>query len=197
MKRIGLIVLAVVTLLALDVRTGSHHAAQPGAQKAEFVADEVIVKFRDGTDEFTKDMARFRVSGTRKKLFRYIPGLEVVRLRRGVSVEEAIKLYQQDPNVRYAEPNYVLRTQLTPNDPRFLSGEMWGLNNTGQSGGTPDADIDAVEAWNQTTGNSNIIVTVIDSGVDYNHPDLAANMFRNEADCDTNGIDDDGMSLFS
>src|SRR5688572_9312262 len=192
MKRIGLTVLLLVAFLGFDIRSGSQYAAQPRSQQPEFVADEVIVKFRQGIDEFNKDLARFRVSGTRKKIFRYVPGLEVVKLRRGVSVEEAIKLYQQDPNVSYAEPNYILRTQLTPNDPRFTSGEMWGLNNTGQSGGTADADIDAVEAWNQTTGNSNIIVAIIDSGVDYNHPDLAANMFRNEADCNSNGIDDDG-----
>ena len=178
MKRIGLTVLLLVAFLGFDIRSGSQYAAQPRSQQPEFVADEVIVKFRQGIDEFNKDLARFRVSGTRKKIFRYVPGLEVVKLRRGVSVEEAIKLYQQDPNVSYAEPNYILRTQLTPNDPRFTSGEMWGLNNTGQSGGTADADIDAVEAWNQTTGNSNIIVAIIDSGVDYNHPDLAANMFR-------------------
>ena len=171
---------------------GSHHAAQPQSPQPEFVADEVIVKFRDGADEFDKDMARFRVSGTRKKLFKYVPGLEVIKLRRGVSVEEAIKLYQQDPSVSYAEPNYILKTQLAPNDPRFVSGEMWGLNNTGQSGGAADADIDAVEAWNQTTGSGNIIVAVIDSGINYNHPDLAANMFRNEADCNNNGIDNDG-----
>ena len=192
MKRIGLTVLAVIALLAFDVRTGSYHAAQPQSQKSEFVADELIVKFRDGVDEFTKDIARFRVSGTRKKLFRYVRGLEVIKLRRGVTVEEAIKIYEQDPNVIYAEPNYVLKTQLIPNDPRFASGEMWGLNNTGQSGGTADADIDAVEAWNQTTGDAGVIVAVIDSGVDYNHPDLAANMFRNEPDCNSNGIDDDG-----
>ena len=111
-------------------------------------------------------------------------------MSRGVSVKEAIDLYRQDPDVLYAEPNYILRTTLTPNDTRF--GEMWGLNNIGQSGGTPDADIDAPEAWNHTTGSSDVIVAVIDSGVDYNHPDLSANMFRNTADCNNNGIDDDG-----
>ncbi|MGH7794637.1 MAG: S8 family peptidase, partial [Candidatus Binatia bacterium] len=191
-KRISLTMLVFLAFLIFDVRSGSQHAAQPQPQPFEFVADEVIVKFRQSTDEFTKDMARFRVSGTRKKLFRYVPGLEVIKLRRGVSVEEAINLYQQDPNVLYAEPNYILKTTLTPNDPRYATGEMWGLNNFGQSGGTPDADIDAPEAWNKATGDSNVIVAIIDSGIDYNHPDLAANMFRNEADCNTNGIDDDG-----
>jgi thermitase len=190
-KQLSFTIVFLVALFALDMDSGSHHAAQPGSRRTDFVPDEIIVKFRDGVDEFTKDLARFRVSGSRKKLFRYVPGLEVIKLRRGVSVEEAINLYRQDPDVVYAEPNYILRTTLTPNDPRFTSGEMWGLNNFGQSGGTPDADIDAPEAWTKTTGASTIIIATIDSGIDYNHPELTANMFRNEADCNNNGIDDD------
>jgi subtilisin family serine protease len=189
-KRIGFVIISIFALLALDVRPGSQYAAQPQSQVPEYVSDEIIVKFREGVDEYQKDLARFRVSGTRKKVFKLIRGLEVIKLSRGISVEEAIDLLRQDPDVLYAEPNYVLRTMATPNDTRF--GEMWGLHNVGQSGGTSDADIDAPEAWNHTTGSSDVIVAVIDSGVDYNHPDLSANMFRNTADCNNNGIDDDG-----
>ena len=189
-KRISFVMVSIFVLLALDVRPGSQYAAQPQSQAPDYVPDEIIVKFREGAGEYQKDLARFRVSGTRKKIFKIIRGLEVVKLSRGVSVKEAIDLYRQDPDVLYAEPNYILRTTLTPNDPRF--GEMWGLNNIGQSSGTPDADIDAPEAWNHTTGSSDVIVAVIDSGVDYDHPDLSANMFRNTADCNNNGIDDDG-----
>src|SRR5215475_6915395 len=189
-KRISFLTVFLLGFLALDIRPGSQYAAQPQAQVPEYVSDEIIVRFREGVDEYKKDLARFRVAGTRKKVFKVIRGLEVVKLSRRVSVEEAIDLYRQDPDVQYAEPNYILRTTNTPNDPRF--GEMWGLNNVGQSGGTPDADIDAPEAWNHTTGSSDVIVAVIDSGVDYNHPDLSANMFRNTADCNNNGIDDDG-----
>src|SRR5262245_62139083 len=189
-KRISFVMVSIFILLTLDVRPGSQYAAQPQSQPPDYMPDEIIVKFREGTEEYRKDLARFRVSGTRKKVFKVIRGLEVVKLSRGVSVEEAIRLYRQDPDVQYAEPNYILRTTNIPNVPRF--GEMWGLNNVGQSGGTPDADIDAPEAWNHTTGSSDVIVAVIDSGVDYNHPDLSANMFRNTADCNNNGIDDDG-----
>jgi subtilisin family serine protease len=189
-KRISFVAMFLLALLAFDVRPGSQYAAQPQPQIPEYVSDEIIVKFRDGVDEYQKDLARFRVSGTRKKVFKVIRGLEIMKLSRGMSVEEAIALYRQDPNVLYAEPNYILRTTLTPNDTRF--GEMWGLNNVGQSGGTPDADIDAPEAWEITRGSNSVIVAVIDSGVDYNHPDLSPNMFRNTADCNNNGIDDDG-----
>jgi subtilisin family serine protease len=170
-KRISFVTVFLLAFLALDIWPGAQYAAQPQAQVPEYVSDEIIVKFREGVDEYQKDLARFRVSGSRKKVFKVIRGLEVVKLSRGVSVEEAIDLLRQDPDVLYAEPNYILRTTLTPNDTRF--GEMWGLHNSGQSGGTPDADIDALEAWNHATGSSDVIVAVIDSGVDYNHPDLS------------------------
>ena len=75
------------------------------------------------------------------------------------------------------EPDYRLSIDSTPNDPGYP--EQWSLHNTGQGSGTPDADIDAPEAWNITTGSPNIIVAVIDSGIDYNHPDLKANMWMN------------------
>jgi subtilisin family serine protease len=76
------------------------------------------------------------------------------------------------------------------NDPSFC--DLWGLHNTGQVGGTPGADIHAPEAWNITTGSSDVVVAGIDPGIDYTHSDLAANMFRNEADCNADGIDNDG-----
>jgi subtilisin family serine protease len=77
-----------------------------------------------------------------------------------------------------------------PNDPRY--GDLYGLNNTGQSGGTPNADIDAPEAWHVTTGSRDVIVAVVDTGIDYNHPDLAANMWVNPGEIAGNGVDDDG-----
>ncbi len=81
-------------------------------------------------------------------------------------------------------------TASTPNDPRY--GALYGLHNTGQSGGTVDADINAPEAWQVSTGSRDIIVGVVDTGIDYNHPDLAANMWVNPGEIAGNGIDDDG-----
>ena len=76
-----------------------------------------------------------------------------------------------------------------PDDPRFT--ELWGMNNEGQTGGIEDADIDAPEAWDTQTGDSEVIVAVIDTGVDYRHPDLADNMWVNSGEIADNGIDDD------
>ena len=77
-----------------------------------------------------------------------------------------------------------------PTDPLFAN--QWDFHNTGQTGGTFDADIDAPEAWDVTTGTGSTIVAVIDTGVDYLHPDLAANIWVNQDELPGNGIDDDG-----
>src|SRR5207249_2153722 len=85
--------------------------------------------------------------------------------------------------------NYLVRADLLPNDPSFP--ELWGLRNTGQNGGTPGADIHAERAWNVGTGSRTVRVAVIDSGIDYTHPDLAANIWENPGEIPGNGIDDD------
>ncbi|MCK5059411.1 MAG: S8 family serine peptidase, partial [Candidatus Aminicenantes bacterium] len=103
---------------------------------------------------------------------------------------EALSLLKGNSLVEYAEYNFIHHAALTPNDPRF--DELWGMHNTGQTGGTPDADIDAPEAWDISTGSTEVIVGVIDTGVDYNHEDLAANMWTNPGEIPGNGVDDDG-----
>jgi subtilisin family serine protease len=112
-----------------------------------------------------------------------------------MTVQRAIKNFRKNPDVLYAEPNYIVKAQSNANDPLYAI--QWGLHYTGQAPNeitinVPGADIDAPDAWNLTTGNKNVVLAVIDTGVDYTHPDLAPNMFRNEADCNDNGIDDDG-----
>lgn len=91
--------------------------------------------------------------------------------------------------VEYIEPNYIVHTYATPNDPDYTS--LWGLHNIGQNGGRQDIDIDAPEAWDVSQGSETIIVGVVDTGVDYTHPDLAANIWTNDAEIPNNGIDDD------
>lgn len=130
-----------------------------------------------------------------KKEYKIVRGLSLVKLPDNVAVKDAIVMLNNTPGILYAEPDYQVKAlsagQTIPNDPRF--SELWGLNNTGQSGGTPDADIDAPEAWDISTDGSNIIVAVIDTGVDYTHPDLAANMWVNAAEANgLPGFDDDG-----
>ena len=92
-----------------------------------------------------------------------------MKLPKQMSVEDAVREYEQDPNVEYAEPNYIVHAlATTPNDTSF--NLLWGLHNT------KDTDIDAPEAWDITTGSDNTVIAVIDSGLAYNHPDFANNV---------------------
>jgi subtilisin family serine protease len=118
-----------------------------------------------------------------------------VRIPAGVDVLTAKQKMKADADVKYVEPNYIVHAtqQKIPNDPRFT--ELWGMDNTGQLNGTADADIDAPEAWAVSTGSPSVLVAVIDTGVDYNHPDLAANMWVNPDEIPDNKIDDDGNGI--
>jgi subtilisin family serine protease len=159
-----------------------------------FRETEVLVKFRpgvSGVDELRRqNMASIKAfSGL---------GLHVVSVPKGRGVDEIVRSLKGAPGVEYVEPNYIVRIEqrvsLTPNDPDF--SRLWGLHNTGQTGGTADADIDAPEAWEMRTFASTVKVAVIDTGVDYNHPDLSANMWRNVAECNgTPNVDDDGDGI--
>jgi subtilisin family serine protease len=118
-----------------------------------------------------------------------------VQLPSDVTVEEAIEFYEKDPNIEYAEPNYLRYvTAKTPDDTFYI--RLWGLHNTGQSvngtAGTADADVDAPAAWDITTGSSDVIIAVIDTGVDYGHPDLSDNIWNNSGEAPDDGIDNDG-----
>jgi subtilisin family serine protease len=96
-------------------------------------------------------------------------------------VPAALAALAAQRGVRYAEPNYVVQAEQAPNDPRY--GEQWGLHNTGQTvgfgAGTPGADVDAERAWGVTTGSRGVVVGILDTGIDYGHPDLAATVWSN------------------
>ena len=115
------------------------------------------------------------------------------------SLEEVVAAYNQDPDVEYAELNYIVSICAIPNDTHYPL--QWPLNNTGQdypneeggfTHGTADRDIAAPEAWDMSAGDSKIIVAVVDTGVDYNHRDLQGNMWINGSEIPGNGMDDDG-----
>lgn len=91
----------------------------------------------------------------------------------------------------YVEPDYYRQIFLTPTDAAFVDGRLWGLQNLGQNGGVPGADIAAPAAWDLTTGSTNVIVAVVDTGIRYTHQELATQMWRNPGEIPDNGIDDD------
>ncbi|MHC4659606.1 MAG: S8 family serine peptidase [Planctomycetota bacterium] len=123
-----------------------------------------------------------------------------LQVEEGQSLEEVVAAYNNDSDVEYAELNYIVSICNSPNDPLYPL--QWPLNNIGQdypeSGwfglplGTPDRDIDAPEAWDRNTGTSDVILAVVDTGVDYTHRDMDDNMWVNEAELNGQaGVDDD------
>ena len=133
------------------------------------------------------------LGATIEQQYSIVPGLCLLRLPEGMTVADALKILGERGEVLYVEPNYKYKAHsVIPNDPMF--NLLWNLHNTGEGGGTAGADVNAPQAWEVATGGDReIIVAVIDTGVDYRHPDLAANMWVNQAEFNgTPGVDDDG-----
>ena len=183
-----------IATLSNNRRTGlsASASAAPPSKSTKYRPDQILVKPVKGV-AISQMASRHAALGAQvKHTFAAIGNLQIVKLPAGVSVEQAINHYQRSGLVEYAEPDYEEHALLTPNDPRYTDGTLWAMNNTGQNGGKPDADIDAPEAWTTRTSANPIIVAVIDTGVRYTHEDLAANMWVNPGEIAGNGLDDDG-----
>ena len=151
-------------------------------------ASSLIVRYTsDGSarDEGAETYGPSRIVGSKS----LGGGLEKLEIAPGVALQSILGLYQKDPSVLYAEPNYRVQIAVTPDDTRF--DEQWALHNEGQTNGLYDADIDATEAWEVSTGTGSTVVAVIDTGVDYLHPDLAPNMWTNVDEIPGDGKDND------
>jgi subtilisin family serine protease len=151
---------------------------------------ELIVRFKAGVTHNRSAAVHAKYATQVVREYRIPSNLQLVKVPQGMTVENAIADYQRDPDVLYAEPNFLYYKATVPNDSRF--GELWGMNNSGQSGGVADADINAAEAWDITTGSNSVFIGSIDTGFDYTHPDLIANIWVNPGEIPGNGIDDDG-----
>jgi len=155
-------------------------ASAPVPQK--YVPRELLVRFKQGAGRNARSQV-LREEHAQRKQWLPLPGLELLELADAQSVEAAIRAFEAKPDVLYAEPNFIYEALATPNDPRF--SELWGLHQA------TDVDIDAPEAWDLTTGSPNVTVAVVDTGVAYDHPDLAPNIWSNPGEL-SDGIDNDG-----
>jgi len=166
------------------------------SKELTYVPGQVLVRFRaeaKAADAEKSELAlRDSVGNEIPVRFERPEGLEIVRGLRvaHVGVGEtlrAVAMLRARPDVVYAEPNYVRRKLAAPNDPRYT--EQWNMRG-GPPGATAGAHAEA--AWDVTTGSRSVVVGVIDEGVDTNHQDLQANIWRNPGEVANNGIDDDG-----
>jgi thermitase len=191
-NHLKMLILPALLLLILSSTVWAGGLDKPNDErglKNVYAQDELLVKFKASTPELLKRGVFNRHGSRRIKEFRRLD-LDLVKLGKGMSVENAIKAYQEEPSVEYAEPNYVVSVSVIPGDPLFYT--LWGLYNTGQNGGVPGADINVCPAWEIATGNSDVVVAIIDTGLDYNHPDLFGNIWRNQAEYSgATGVDDD------
>ncbi len=189
------------------------------ATEAKHVPGEIVVKFKAGKSKnflSAKTLSSLGIQGQRDIKLSY-DTLSVLKVSEDKSMASVIASLKNNPNVEFAEPNYIYSvnpikeqnviskkllkspftdfTAATPDDPSF--GKLWGLRNTGSnepngSAGVEGADVNALKAWDITKGSRAVRIAVIDTGVDYTHPDLKANMWVNTKEIPGNGIDDDG-----
>ncbi|THB79146.1 MAG: hypothetical protein D3926_11395, partial [Desulfobacteraceae bacterium] len=178
------------------VTTGSSKAnlSSEGMLSHPFRQGEVLVKMNTG---ISGDSLNRLAASTQSRIDRHFSTLSTRRKQAyflvksdTISTEALLRQYADHPGVASVSPNYIHHILATPNDPHYP--KLWGFNNTGQTQGTINEDINAPQAWNTTTGSSGIVIADIDTGVDYTHPDLAANMWTNPGETPGNGVDDDG-----
>ncbi len=152
------------------------------------VSNELIARFKE---ELGPDEIQALISDAGATIKTHIKALNyyLISLPPSLSIVEALRFFQRHAAVEHVEPNLLIPVKAVPNDPEFST--QWSLHNTGQTGGADDADIDAVEAWDIEQGTTQVVIAIIDTGVDYTHEDLAANIWQNPGEIPDNGIDDD------
>ena len=186
--------LLTVLFVALTLLVTRPPAVHTQNAQGEFMPGEVVVQFRASATNADQDDARSWVGGQRRQLLRRRNGngdLEVTR-HPGRSVEEAVALLRQHPAVQNVEPNWIYRHQDTSDDQYYTTGQLWGM----YGDTTPTVNqfgSQAGEAWTAgQTGSASVFVGVIDEGIDFNHPDLAGNIWTNPYEIPNDGVDNDG-----
>lgn len=171
------VVIASIAASAAAARDGSDVKLPEGCAPRD-----VIYRLKPGAGERDRRELLDSVRATADR--ELWPGLiSCLEIPTDASLAEAIAKLRADPRVLYAEPNGRILPSGVPNDPDF--SKQWALQQVS------DVDVDAPEAWDLATGAPSVVVAVIDSGIDYAHPDLAANVWVNPGEIPANGIDDD------
>jgi subtilisin family serine protease len=190
-KKIFLTLAAFFFAGAFIFAGGPKRRAIPGKKDTSkpYADGEVLVKFKKGISLNAVNSFAATQSLDVKKRFKVLSkakGQEIVLLKSGAQLDAEVlaRSVRGFSNVEYATPNYRRELCATPNDTNYSS--LWGMNNAA------DHDINAPEAWDTSTGSSSVIVAVIDTGLDYTHPDLAANVWTNPGEVAGNNRDDDG-----
>jgi subtilisin family serine protease len=166
---------------------------------ADMAPDQVLIQFNPKVSPQAEAAVYAAISGHVKEHI-HTPAmihagagdLDVVNLPPGYGIQKAIDRLQNNPAVRHAEPNWIFHTQMASNDPSYTNGSLWGMYGDASSPANQYGS-QAAEVWAQgNTGSSSVAVGIVDEGIDYNHPDLAANIWTNPDEVPNDGIDNDG-----
>jgi subtilisin family serine protease len=191
--------LAVLGLASTTIAGGRADLVDQGlSQGRPFVANELIVQFRDGATPADKARALGRVNGAHGQALARgrdrIDGggdLDLIRANTAGGIGQAMRALREDPSVEFVEPNWIVQHAATSNDPYYTNGTLWGMYGDNTSPANQYGSR-AGEAWARGADCSNVVIGIIDEGYMYTHPDLAANAFRNPGETAGNGLDDDG-----
>src|SRR5690349_6000580 len=153
------------------------------SETRHFGRAEVLVKFKSGVSDEDIEALTARLHDRVEDRIENADGVEAIDDLDNADPASVVAEYSKLPEVEYAEPNYEIKLDenegplvpVLPHDPQFE--DQWALSNSGQQGGKKGADISAPLAWAKTTGSQDVVVAVLDTGVDYNHEDLAGNMW--------------------
>ena len=181
----------LISLLMILITASIGYLGDKEPSHSIYKEGEVIVKLKSEVKK--QGIQKLQSAGFHPLRLISKRNIYLMRIPEGLSVEEAIKRLRGFPEIEYAEPNYIVKKASLPNDLYFSL--QWALNNEGQTvngfTGLSDADIDGPEAWDICRGSQDIVVAVIDTGIDYNHPDIEANIWRNIHETCNDGIDND------
>jgi subtilisin family serine protease len=179
----------LIPLLFIPLAFAPQDSANPAPQQP-WIEGQVIVRFKSG---ISTQRAATVLGDARYELDEpLIPALDLylVRLQDGTAVADAVADLNTRKGVLYAQPDHLLEMRGFPNDTAF--NQQYGMHNTGQTGGLNDADIDAPEAWDISTGSTNYVIAVVDGGAQHGHSDLIQNRWQNDAEVNGSaGVDDD------
>ncbi len=174
---------ASVLVTALSLLGAGVSAQRQAEPSGEYVPGEILVKFNTSLPGRQRDDVLRGTAGARVRRFEAL-GIDLVQLPPGQPLRAALQSYRAQRGVELVEPNYVrheIQMPSPPNDPFWTSGSLWNLQK-----------IRVQPVWtNLTPGDGSVVVASLDTGVNYAHPDLAANMWRNVMEIPGNGIDDD------
>jgi thermitase len=196
MAAMVVLTILLTSCIAVPAPTPEVEPAVPSVAITGKVApNSVLVRYRPSTPPEKRSGARALANGKLVKEYKLVPGLEKLAV---VDTPAALQALRHQPFVLYAEPDYVVSiddpssrasslsrsalpsaAEATPNDPRFP--DLWGM-----------ANIKAQGAWGAWTGQPDLVVAIIDTGIDYTHPDLAVNIWTNPGEIAGDGKDNDG-----